>query len=299
MPFQDMLAQALAAPGRQAIPFTDTEGDASRPLVLHTYRPQGFTPDSPVVLVQHGMGRNGDEYRDFWIEAAERHNLLIVAPTFSNEAYPGAELYNNGHVLDAAGQVRPRGEWGYAVPARVFGWLRRAGVTRREKARLFGHSAGGQFGHRMLATQPHGAFEAVAVGNPGWYTLPTLDRPFPEGLGGIGLDEAALPRLLAYPLLILAGMRDTETSGPSLPAQPAAVAQGPHRFARAHNYLRAGREAAARLGVDCAWRLVDVPHIGHDGAAMSRVCASLWFEGRLPEEALLAQWGGEAVAGAL
>jgi hypothetical protein len=38
--------------------------------VLHCYRAAGFTPDSPVVLVQHGMLRNGDEYRDFWIPAA-------------------------------------------------------------------------------------------------------------------------------------------------------------------------------------------------------------------------------------
>jgi pimeloyl-ACP methyl ester carboxylesterase len=292
MPFSDTLARALAAPGRQAIPFTDEAGEAARPLLLHSYRAPGFTPDSPVVIVQHGMGRNGDEYRDFWIEAADRHGLLIIAPTFSDAAYPGAELYNNGHVLEAGGVVRPRGEWGYAVPGRVFGWLRRAGITRREQAHFFGHSAGGQFGHRMAATQDLSIFAAIAVGNPGWYTLPRLDRAFPEGMGGIGLDEAALTALLGYPLLILAGEQDIETSGPSLPAQPEAVAQGPHRFARAHTYLAAGQAEATRRGIACAWRLVTVPHIGHDGAAMSRVCASLWFEQRLPPEAVLAQWGG-------
>lgn len=293
MSFTDTLAAALAPLGRQAIPFIDEAGDPTRPLVLHTYRPAGFTPDSPVVIVQHGMNRNGDEYRDFWIPAADRHNLLIVAPNFGNTEYPGAELYNNGHVLDDAGAVRPRAEWGYAVPARVFALLREAGVTRRAGAHFFGHSAGGQFGHRMLSTQPAEPFEAIAVGNPGWYTLPDLDRPFPEGLGGIGLGEGDLQRLLTYPLLILAGEQDTETSGPSLPAQPAAVAQGPHRFARAHAYLEAGRAEAARRGWECAWRLIPVPHIGHDGAAMSRVAASLWFEGRMPEDAVLASWGGQ------
>ncbi|MDB5370058.1 MAG: hydrolase [Roseomonas sp.] len=297
MSFSEVLAEALSAPGRQSIPFTDAAGDATRPLVLHTYRPASFTPDSPVVLVQHGMKRNGDDYRDFWIPAADRHGLLIVAPAFSDAAYPGAETYNNGHALAADGTVRPPAEWGYAVPERVFGWLRQAGVTRRTQAHFFGHSAGGQFGHRMASTQPLDVFAAIAVGNPGWYTLPTLDTPFPEGMGGIGLSEAELLRLLAYPLLILAGEQDIETSGPSLPAQPAATAQGPHRFARAANYLAAGQAEAARRGVACRWRLVKVPHIGHDGDAMSRVAASLWFDDAMPADAVLAAWGG--VAGAL
>jgi poly(3-hydroxybutyrate) depolymerase len=291
MSFADTLAQALAIPGRQAIPFTDEAGDATRPLVLHTYRPENLTPDSPVVIVQHGMKRNGDEYRDFWIPAADKHGLLIVAPTFDNTHFPGAEYYNNGQALAQDGTVQPREIWGYAVPARIFALLQQAGVTRRQKMHLFGHSAGGQFGHRMASTQPLEPFEAIAVGNPGWYTLPSFEHSFPDGLGGIGLDEAALLQLLAFPLLILAGEQDIETSGPSLPSNPGAIAQGPHRFARAHHYLAAGRAEAGRRGVACNWSLVPVAHIGHDGDVISRVCASLWFESRMPDDATLAAWG--------
>ncbi|MFC3125149.1 alpha/beta hydrolase [Pseudoroseomonas globiformis] len=294
MSFTETLAAALAPLGRQAIPYIDEAGDPSRPLLLHTYRPNGFTEDSPVVIVQHGMKRNGDEYRDFWIPAADRHKLLIVAPTFGDDEYPGASLYNNGHVLAEDGAVRPRHQWGYEVPARVFGLLREAGITRRARAHLFGHSAGGQFGHRLASTQPLTSFEAIAVGNPGWYTLPTLDRRFPEGMGGIGLADGAVEALLAYPLLLLAGEQDIETSGPSLPANPEAVAQGAHRYARAAHYLAAGQREAERRGITCRWRLQSVPHIGHDGAAMSRVCASLWFEGTMPPDNILAEWGGQS-----
>ncbi|WP_426957227.1 alpha/beta hydrolase [Muricoccus radiodurans] len=298
MPLDPPLAEALARPGRAAIRFTDEVGDPTRPITLHTYRPQAHRPGNPVVIVQHGMARNGDEYRDFWVEAADRHGLLIVAPTFSAELYPGAELYNNGHVLDGDGSLRPEAARGYKVPARVFAALRDAGVTSRQKAWIFGHSAGGQFLHRLLSTEPHDVFEAATVGNPGWYTLPTLDRPFPEGLGGIGATEANLLALLAYPMTVLAGEADTETSGPSLPSQPAAIAQGPHRFARARHYFEAGKAEAARRGVPFGWQLVTVPHIGHDGAAMSRVAASLWFDGRMPPVETLAEWG-RAKAGAL
>ena len=271
----------LRAVGRCAIPWVDPACDPARPLTLHGYRAAAATPDSPVVLVQHGMARNGDAYRDFWIEAAERHGLIIVAPTFGAAAWPGAETYNNGLVLNAAGAVRPRDSWSYAIPLRVFAALRKAGITRRPRAHLFGHSAGGQFGHRLMSTQPHDALEQVSIGNPGWYSLPTLDQPFPDGLGGIGLGDTEILRLLAYPMTILAGDQDIETAGPSLPAGPGALAQGPHRFARAHNYLAAGQAEAARRGVACAWRLIPVPGIGHDGAAMSRVAAALWFDNRL------------------
>ena len=72
-------------------------------------------------------------------------------------------------------------------------------------------------------------------------------------------------------------------------------AQGPHRFARAHHYFEAGKAEAARRGVACNWRLVPDAGIGHDGAAMSRVAAALWFENRL----MTAEEAGAAPAGAL
>jgi poly(3-hydroxybutyrate) depolymerase len=291
----DLLAGMLMAPGRAAIPWTDAACDPARPITLHCYRAKAFTPDSAVVFVQHGMNRNGDEYRDFWIADAEKHGLLIVAPTYGKEAWPEAEHYNNGLVLDEAGRPRPRQAWAYAMLPRIFAALREAGVTRRAKANLFGHSAGGQFAHRLMSTEPHDWLERATAGNPGWYSLPTLEKPFPEGLGGIGLGEEEVRRLLSFPLTILAGDRDTETANPSLPSQPAALAQGPHRFARAHNYWAAGQAAAAARRIACNWSFVPVPGIGHDGAAMSRVCAALWFEGRL----ISAEEAGAQAAGAL
>src|SRR3954469_18449477 len=84
----------------------------------------------------------------------------------------GRVTYNNGHVLDEDGGLRPRECWSLAIPGRVFALLREAGITRRDKTYLWGHYAGGQFVHRLLATQPRGIFEAVGAANPGWYTLP-------------------------------------------------------------------------------------------------------------------------------
>lgn len=289
------IAAALAAPGTNAIPHTDT-ANPDRPITLHTYRPESYRIGNPVVLVQHGMQRNGDEYRDFWIPAADKHGLLIVAPTFSNEAYPKAESYNNGLIRKEDGSIAPRERWVYGGITRIWALLRDSGVTNRAKAHLFGHSAGGQFVHRLLSVERHDAYEAAMAGNPGWYSLPTLDLPFPEGLGDLGLTEDHLRRLLAFPLTILAGEQDKKTDDPNLPKNEEALRQGPHRFARAHNYFAFGKAAAERLGASFAWRLQPVPLIGHDGRAMSAIAASLWFESGLPSRAEIEKLAGRQAA---
>jgi hypothetical protein len=51
--------------------------------------------------------------------------------------------------------------------------------------------------------------------------------------------------------------------------------QGPTRYARAHAYVAAARDAARRRGVSCAWTIIDVPGVGHDGAGMSAAAAAI------------------------
>jgi pimeloyl-ACP methyl ester carboxylesterase len=266
-------------PGRATIPYLDRY-KPERPLALECFRPKTQTPDKPVVIVQHGASRNGAEYCEAWLPAAERHGLLIVAITFSKEAWPDAVTYNNGHVLDEDGGLRPRECWSLAIPGRVFALLREAGITRRDKTYLWGHSAGGQFVHRLLATQPAGIFEAVGAANPGWYTLPTLDLAYPDGLGGIGLTRDDIVRFLGYPLVIFSGDQDIDGTTENFPKHDAAMAQGPNRFARAQFYLERGRAEAARLGVPCRWNRVVVPGVAHEGMRMSAFAGDYWFGGK-------------------
>lgn len=128
----DDLASALAQPGRASIPYVDRY-NPDRPLVLECFRAQSHDPEKPVVIVQHGASRNGAEYCGAWIAAAEQHGLLIIAITFWKEAWPDAVTYNNGHVLDEVGSLRPRDGWSLAIPGCIFALLREAGLTQRDK----------------------------------------------------------------------------------------------------------------------------------------------------------------------
>lgn len=126
-----------------------------------------------------------------------------------------AESYNNGLVLDSVGRVRDQQEWLYGVPARVFAALKASGATDQDSAYLYGHSAGGQFAHRLLATQPTYPFCAVIAANPGWYTLPDMERSFPEGMGELvcpmNNSRAGLPIQCTYLLAIRISLKTIRT----------------------------------------------------------------------------------------
>lgn len=289
----EAIARAFAAPGRISFPFGDAIHDPQNPVWLHAYRPEGYTPDRPVVLVLHGMARNAEEYRDYWIDAADRHRALILAPGFPQETHPGPRAYNDGGVVDAHGEITPSRRWAYQVPARMLALVQRAGITKRRQAFLFGHSAGADFAQRMVLLTDRSPFCAVVAANANWYGLPTLLRPFPEGIGGLGLTDGDVEARLAWPLTILAGEADLDTSGPSVPTLPAALAQGANRFARAKHLLAFARAESVRRGTACHWRLETAPGIANDGYALSQVCAALWFEGQMPDAARLAALAGK------
>ena len=291
MNFSTPLAEALTKPGRASLTVADEALGENRTVTLHTYRAAGFTSDGTVVFVLPGLRRDGDAYRDYWVEAADRYKLMIVAFSFPAEGFPGGEGYNQGGVLDPEGRLTQPAAWAFGLPLRLVAALREAGVMEGAKARLFGHSAGAQFVERLLCSMSPTPFEAVTAANAGWYSLPKLELPYPEGMGGIGLREGDVMRLLATPLTLLLGEEDKHTEGEALATGESAERQGANRYERGQNFFAAGQKAAKERGLDCAWKVQGVPGIGHDGRAMSRACAALWFTGGIPAASVLRAGG--------
>jgi len=246
-----------------------------RPVLLRSARPQNCSSRTPLLFVHHGDLRNGGDFRDFWRPLIDDARLLVVALEFSATAYPGPAWYNLGNRVDADGRKKPRSEWTYGLPERIFAALRKQGITARRRYGLFGHSSGGQFVHRMISLGFHNDVAAAATANAGTYAMPTLDVPFPYGLGATEIDEAALRALLAFRLTVFAGTADIDTTSEHFPRDDAAMRQGPTRYARAHAYIAAARDAAEQHTVSCAWKIIDVAGIGHDGKAMSAAAAPI------------------------
>jgi hypothetical protein len=266
------LAALVAAPGASSVTYIDLEFP-ERPLILHAARPNDWTVDTPVLFVHHGVGRNGRDYRDYWLKMIESIRLLVIAIEFSEASFPDYLWYHFGNRHDEAGTPNPPEQWTYGIDERLFAELRAQGLTNQQRYGLFGHSAGGQFVHRMLSFGYRDRVAIAVSANAGTYAMPDLDVAWPFGLGETELDPPALGRLLEFPITVMTGTQDIKTTGRYFPKGPRSLRQGATRHERAHNYVRAGHAAAEALHTRCAWSVIDVPDVGHDGGLMSEAAA--------------------------
>jgi hypothetical protein len=226
-----------------------------------------------VLFVHHGVRRNGKDYRDYWLDLVDEAGVLAIAVEFPETTFPEYLWYPFGNLRDQDGRPKPRQRWTFGIVERLFERLLARGVTTRQGYGLFGHSAGGQFVHRMLSFGFRGRVEIAISANAGTYAMPDLSTAWPIGLGQTEVDAAAMRALLNFPITVMAGTADVATTGRYFPKGPRSMRQGANRYERAHNYVRAGHATAAALQTDCAWTVIDVPGVGHDGKRMSAAAA--------------------------
>lgn len=266
------LSPLLASQGANDLPW-EHPALPGRPLILRSARPKHCTPETPILFVHHGVLRNGDDYRNYWLPLVDEADLLVIAPEFTTEGFPLSPWYNFGNIADETGAPKPRAEWTYNTDAIIFDLLRAQGLTTRTHYGVWGHSAGGQYVHRALSLGFRDRVAAAVTANAGTYAMPDLDIPFPYGLANTNTDEPALRSLLGFRLTVMAGTLDIINNNEHFPREPAAMAQGDTRYARAHRYIARAREQAEARAMHCAWTIIDVPGVDHDGNRMSIAAA--------------------------
>jgi poly(3-hydroxybutyrate) depolymerase len=258
--------------GRSSHSFADPRG-GDRTVIVHTYRPAGYGPESPILMVVHGRARNGADYRDYFVPESDRRGFLVIAPEFPEADYPNPYAYNYGNMCDASGKILPRDEWLFPVLEGVFRDVRERAGSRRDRFFVFGHSAGSQLVHRMATFGWLDSIERAVAANAGSYTLPVHGEAFPFGLDGSPARDEDVRRLFSLPLVVQLGDSDTDPNHAHLPREPGAMRQGPYRFARGRHYFETARREAERLGVPFAWRLSIVPGVAHSGGEMAPFAA--------------------------
>jgi len=244
----------------------------NKPVPVHYHVPDAADALSSVVLVFHGQNRNADEYRDAWIDKADRYGFVVAAPEFSEVFYPSEQAYNLGNVFVDGDRPSPDGQnepasWTFTIVEPLFDDLVERTRSVSAVYHLFGHSAGAQFVHRLVQFVPQGRYGYAIAANAGWYTVPSSEVAFPYGLAQSPF-QAAGRDFFGHALVVHAGSADTET-GDALRQTPEANAQGPHRFARANHFVQESRRLAAAAGERFAWRLVVANGIGHDFVGMT------------------------------
>lgn len=241
---------------------------SGRTLTVFYYKPASFTAKTPVVVSLHGMSRNAEGSRNDWQKHADSLGIAVLAPHFTKEQFTGTRDYNLGNVMTRDGKKNPEALWSLRLPDAIF-----ADFVKREKSTvkgfyLFGHSAGGQFAHRMLMFLPKTKAQMVLAANSGWYTMPDLDGKWPFGLKDMGVSKADLKRFVSFPLVILLGEKDNDPTHYQLARGPEEDKQGDNRFARGNYYYAYGQALAKKLNAPFKWRVVPVPGVAHQNGGM-------------------------------
>ena len=252
-------------PGAKRLVVSDWGGP---PITLWYLRGPEVKANAPIVFVMHGVGRDADRYLAEWRELALSNDIIVVVPEYSQENFPGSAGYNFGGVFDKAGRLQPKTRWAYSSIEPLFDALRRHENLSAEQYWLFGHSAGAQFVHRFVILGGAERMVAAIAANAGSYLFPVDDVDWPFGLRGAPDRSAA--GVFASPMILMLGDADSDPNHRSLPRQPAAMAQGPHRFARGQNFYRTSRQIAERNDQPFNWSCVIVPGVAHDNAGIAR-----------------------------
>ncbi|AHG21540.1 hypothetical protein Z042_19455 [Chania multitudinisentens RB-25] len=274
--------QAAALP-KESGSFSFTVPQTSKQMEVFSYQPTGADANSPVVFVLTGLNRNAAEYRNSWIENAEKNKLIVIAPLFSEADYPGNDGYNLGNIENPqTHQLNPKGQWAFTVIDELFTEMQKQGITQQKNYYLFGNSAGCQFVHRMLTFVPEAKVKAAICAAAGWWTMPDVENRWPYGLdqAPVSVSQKQLADYFAKPVLITVGAKDNDPYHPLLRRSYEAMAQGDSRLTRAESYFLTAQQKAKRYKVEFNWRFSILPDVGHDGAKMSAYGAEqfAWFE---------------------
>ncbi|MGH1466001.1 MAG: hypothetical protein ACRBBQ_11640 [Cognatishimia sp.] len=269
-------------------------------LTVHYARPTSFSSSSPILLIIPGAGRNSDDYRDAWINAACTSGTLVAALGYPEEHYDFAAYNMGGTIsnlqfdnpsfaqvtetattitLDDADirfdLVASREDWLFEDFDRVFEYLAHTTGSDQETYDIFGHSAGGQILHRFAIFAPQSKARVIVAANSGFYTFPDLSIALPSGLRGTSLTKTDLTKAFGAKLVLMLGAldNDDQAGGTLLHTPRIDEAQGLGRLDRGLRFFEYARNEAERNKADFRWHLQVVDGVGHNYRAMSGAAA--------------------------
>jgi predicted esterase len=237
-------------------------------IKVWTYKPESWKDKNKIVFVMHGGGRNAEDYLNAWIEIAQKNNVLIVAPEFENKfSKYTTNDYQEGNLFTFFGTKNPKSEWAYTVVENIFDHIKSVNSITNEQYDIFGHSAGGQFVHRMVMLMPESRIRTAISANSGFYSLPNEKLEFPYGIQNTGID---LQKSYNKRLIILLGELDNDPSLGTFRTTNLAMEQGAYRLERGANFYKANKELKNKNNWEFNWTIDTIKNVGHDYKKMSK-----------------------------
>jgi poly(3-hydroxybutyrate) depolymerase len=253
--------------------YKDRETD--KILNVWYYKPDNFTPRTPIVIVLHGSERKANVFRDTWMPHAKTKDFMLLAPEFSLENFPGNYTYNLGNHMTADKHARPKAEWSFMIIERIFDdFIKLQEKSDAQKYYLYGHSAGAQFVHRLMLFVPEARVKLAISANAGYYIIPDFSVTWPYGLDKTNLDKDSVCQYFSKPLILLLGEEDTNPL--MLPRGPNSDNQGIMRLERGYYFFHFAKGIAEKLEVPFIWQMQTVPNAGHDDKPMAEATVEIF-----------------------
>lgn len=250
-----------------------------RKVIIYYHIPNGDVANMPVQFVMHGDDRNGGSYRNAWIKKSDEYGFVDICPNFAKDIFADSE-YHRGNIAAANGSQNHPSQYVYNVIDEIFDFFVAHSNSNARSFNIYGHSAGGQFVHRMLTFRGTTRIDKAVSANAGWYTIPTNDTAFPYGTGdrtgktsGYNYDKKAL---YTAPLTILLGTADTLRTS-NLNQSASADRQGTTRLARGKYYYDFCKKDAKKLGYKFNWEIKYVEGAGHSNGKMGPAAADIIY----------------------
>jgi hypothetical protein len=238
-----------------------------------------------VFVIVHGQPAGNDvsnipglaeKFLKRWVEFAEAHQLIALAPVFDAENFDSVVGSNGGGY---------RGLFGRQIGADAYvnGIVDtyKPIVTKPwdGKFLLYGHSAGAQFANRYVVIHPNRIRGAVLSAS-GWYAMPDSEAPWPSGMAPLrttfrwgpsqepqAININPIPdgwlKAASLPMTVVVGSADTE------PQKPRPGHDEVTRVGRAGQWVKTMNRLAERRRRKPGLNLVVVDGVGHDSAKLT------------------------------
>ena len=256
--------------------------DSIEEISVFYVTPKRINKNTRLVVVMHGRKRNGEEYRDQWINHAKELNLVIIVPEFSEAKFPGVHSYNYGNVFNAEGQKQPKESRLFSIMEPLVKESLKKFKIRSDHWGIYGHGAGAHFVHRYVLYNPQSSHTLAIAANLGWY-LTMTDKKWPFGLKNSDITDAMLKDSFDKYFLLMLGMSDVSTK-PNTEYVASifdkVTDQGKHRLERGRNFFNGVLKKSNELDTFLKWGLVEVPtKDGHSNTKqMVPFAAELFYE---------------------
>jgi len=247
------------------------------PLEVFYHIPDGDITTMPILMSLHGASRNGESYRDYWIQMANEHGFMVIAPEFTTENYPGlGDNYNMSNIFDDGDNpsletFNDKSEWTFSTLDPLFDYVKVAASNIRETYNAWGHSGGAQFLHRFVTYLPNSKLDIAVCSNAGWYTVAENGVSFPYGIDNGQLPTTDLITAFSKKLIVHLGKNDTNSDSSTGIRRNDVVdaQQGIHRFERGQYFFNTSQATAQNMEVTFNWEKHEVAGIGHQAQLMA------------------------------